>query len=156
MRLKPTLLVLCGLIAISSPALAQRLPVFEDCPRAVQSIEKTPRLNFPDAQSRKYRSVLRDAANGPVNFAGRYVLAEWGFGARCVMAAAIDKTSGRVVPLPFTASDWPLDVDEPIEYRVDSCMVIVKGSRNESNEHGTYYYAFDGASFNLRATAPRQ
>ncbi|MEZ2349043.1 hypothetical protein [Caballeronia sp. RCC_10] len=44
---------LCGLIAISSPALAQRLPVFEDCDGAVQSIEKTPRLDLPDAQTRK-------------------------------------------------------------------------------------------------------
>jgi hypothetical protein len=70
MRLKPSLLLLCGVIAIISPALAQRLPDFQDCPRAVQSIEKTPRLNFPDAQTRKYRSVLRDAANGPVDFAG--------------------------------------------------------------------------------------
>ncbi|MDR5731881.1 hypothetical protein QCE47_05905 [Caballeronia sp. LZ025] len=156
MRLKPSLLLLCGVIAIISPALAQRLPDFQDCPRAVQSIEKTPRLNFPDAQTRKYRSVLRDAANGPVGFAGHFVLAESGCGAGCVMAAAIDKQSGRIVPLPFTVSDWPLDVDEPIEYRANSCMVIVKGSRNESNEHGTYYYAFDGTSFHLRATAPRQ
>ena len=72
------------------------------------------------------------------------------------MAAAIDKKSGRIVPLPFTVSDWPLDVSEPIEYRANSCVVIVKGSRNESNEHGTYYYAFNGTSFHLRATAPRQ
>ncbi|MFM0051120.1 hypothetical protein [Caballeronia grimmiae] len=156
MRLKPTLLLLCGLIAISSTALAQRLPVFEDCPRAVQSIEQAPRLKLSDAQTRKYRSVLRDAANGPVDFAGHYILAEWGCGAGCVMAAAIDKKSGRIVPLPFTVSDWPLDVSEPIEYRANSCVVIVKGSRNESNEHGTYYYAFDGTSFSLRATTPRQ
>ena len=72
------------------------------------------------------------------------------------MAAAIDKKPERIVPLPFTVSDWPLDVDEPVEYRANSCMVIVKGSPNESNERGTYYYAFDGESFNLRATAPRQ
>jgi hypothetical protein len=29
---------------------------------------------------------------------------------------------------------------------------VIRGSRNESAEHGTYYYAFDGKRFNLRAS----
>lgn len=152
MRVKPILSVACGLIAMMSPAYAQRVPAFKDCPRVVQSINSTPRLVFADARIRRYRSVLRDAASGPVNFAGHYVLAEWGCGSGCVMAAAIDKKSGRVVPLPFTVSDWPLDVSEPIAYRADSCMLIVRGSRNENGEHGTYFYAFDGTAFRLHAS----
>ncbi|WP_321915031.1 MULTISPECIES: hypothetical protein [unclassified Paraburkholderia] len=70
------------------------------------------------------------------------------------MAAAIDTKTGRVTSLPFTVSDWPLDVTEPLTYRSDSCMLVVRGSRNEREEQGTYWYAFDGKAFRLHATVP--
>ncbi|VVD30291.1 conserved protein of unknown function [Paraburkholderia dioscoreae] len=69
------------------------------------------------------------------------------------MAAAIDAKSGRVTSLPFTVFDWPIDVTEPLSYRADSCLLGVHGSRNESTERGTYYYAFDGKTFRLRTSA---
>ena len=68
------------------------------------------------------------------------------------MAAAVDAKSGHVTSLPFTVSDWPLDVTEPLSYRANSCLLVVRGSRNESAEHGVYYYAFDGKAFQLRAS----
>ncbi len=111
-----------------------------------------PRMIFTDATARHYRSILREAAKEPINFAGHYVLATWGCGAGCVMAAAIDTNSGRVTSLPFTVSDWPLDITDPLAYRADSCLLIAHGSRNENAEHGTYYYAFDGKTFTLRAS----
>ncbi|MFP3551748.1 hypothetical protein SB861_13645 [Paraburkholderia sp. SIMBA_049] len=67
------------------------------------------------------------------------------------MAAAVDTKTGRVTSLPFTVSDWPLDVMEPLTYRADSCMLVVQGSRHESEERGTYYYTFDGKAFRQRA-----
>lgn len=139
--------------AVSSVARAESLPKFEDCPVAIESKHaNVPRLIFTDAKSRHYSSIIRDAAKEPINFAGHYVLATWGCGAGCVMAAAIDTNSGRVTSLPFTVSDWPLDITEPLAYRADSCLLIAHGSRNESSEHGTYYYGFDGKAFNLRAS----
>ncbi|WP_233872464.1 hypothetical protein [Paraburkholderia adhaesiva] len=149
---KPSIFVaLSVLYAVSGIAHAQRPPAFEDCPTTVQSKHATPRLVF-DSRSREYRSAIADAARGPINFAGRYILAEWGCGAGCVMAAAVDTKTGRVTSLPFTVSDWPLDVTEPLTYRANSCMLAVQGSRNESKEQGTYWYAFDGKAFRLRAT----
>ncbi|MFX1762657.1 hypothetical protein PWP93_08705 [Paraburkholderia sp. A1RI-2L] len=139
-----------GVLAIS--AHAQRLPSFEDCPVTVQAKHVTPRLTFADARGRQYKTTIQEAARGPVDFAGRYILATWGCGAGCVMAAAIDAQSGRVTSLPFTVSDWPLDVTGPLSYRADSCLLVVRGSRNESAGHGTYYYAFDGKTFQLRAS----
>ncbi|MFD1557950.1 hypothetical protein ACFSHT_20370 [Paraburkholderia silviterrae] len=111
-----------------------------------------PRVTFADTRAQQYQTAIRDAAKGPINFAGRYILASWGCGAGCVMAAAIDATSGRATSLPFSVSDWPLDVTEPLSYRANSCLLIVRGSRDESAEHGTYYYAFDGNAFRLRAS----
>jgi hypothetical protein len=138
--------------AMSCMVHAEPLPRFEDCLVAVQSKPASaPRLKFADAQGKKYKTVIRDAASEPVNFAGHYVLTTWGCGAGCVMAAAIDTQSGRVTSLPFTTSDWPTNVTEPLAWRANSCLLVVRGSRNEGSEHGTYYYAFDGKTFKLRA-----
>ncbi|SMG58294.1 hypothetical protein [Paraburkholderia susongensis] len=137
----------------SSIARAEPPLRLEDCPVAVEPAHAIPHLTFTDAKARHYSSVIRDATKEPVNFAGRYVLATWGCGAGCVMAAAIDTKTGRVISLPFTVSDWPADVTEPLSYLADSCLLIVRGSRNESAQHGTYYYAFDGKTFRLRTRA---
>lgn len=148
-------LVLSMLCAESGIALAQRPPAFEDCPATVLAKHAPPRRLVFDARSRIYHSVITDAARGPVDFAGHYILAQWGCGSACLIAAAVDTKTGRVTSLPFTVSDWPPDVTAPLTYRANSCMLIVEGSRNESDEHGTYYYDFDGEAFRLRAAVPR-
>ncbi len=137
--------------ALTTPVRSQRFPTFEDYPTTVQAKHTTPRIQFADAGGRQYRTVIRGAAKGPIDFAGHYILATWGCGSGCVMAAAIDAESGRVTSLPFTVSDWPLNVSEPLGYKADSSLLIVRGRRNESAEHGTYYYVFDGRAFRLRA-----
>ncbi|WP_233865241.1 hypothetical protein [Paraburkholderia adhaesiva] len=149
----PLLVVLTALATVSGVAHAQQPASFEDCPATVQAGRVPPRLVF-DAGSRAFRSAVADVSRGPVNFAGHYRLAQWGCGAGCVMAAAIDVKTGRVTSLPFTVSDWPLDVTEPLAYRANSCMLTVQGSRNESKEHGTYWYVFNGKAFHLRSAVP--
>jgi len=133
-------------------AHAASLPTFDTCPARVQTKHTMLRLAFTDDHSRQYRTIIREAAKGPVNFAGHYILATWGCGAGCIMGATIDATTGRVISLPFTISDWPLNATDPLSYRVDSCLLIAQGSRNEANAHGTYYYTFDGKAFILRAS----
>lgn len=130
------------------------MPTFTTCPTTVRTQHATSPLKFTDAKSRQYHTVISEAAKAPVNFAGGFVLTTWGCGSGCIMAAVIDTKTGRVTSLPFTVSDWPLDVTEPLSYRADSCLLIVKGSRNESAAHGTYYYLFDGKTFRLRASEP--
>lgn len=154
MRTRSIPVVLLLLCAASGIVHAQQAPRFEDCPATIVAKRTPARLTF-DIRSRQYRSAIREAASGPINFAGHYIFAQWGCGAGCVMAAAIDTKTGRVTSLPFTVSDWPLDLTEPLTHRANSCMLVVQGSRNESEEHGTYYYGFDGKSFRLRAAFPR-
>lgn len=151
-RILTTLLALGVMLecAYASPSV----PAFNAYPAKVETKHTVPSLTFADARARQYRTVIRNAAKGPIDFAGHFILATWGCGAGCIMAAAIDTTSGRVTSLPFAVSDWPMDVPEPLSYRADSCLLVVKGSRNESDEHGTYYYVFDGKAFRLRASEP--
>lgn len=137
---------------LANAAYAQHVPTFDDCSVTIEHKRTTPRVRFSDAVERQYQTVIRDAAKGPIDFAGHYILATWGCGSSCVMAAAIDAKTGRVTSLPFTVSDWPLEVTEPLSYHATSCLLVVRGSRNESAEHGTYYYTFDGKAFQLRAS----
>lgn len=105
-------------------------------------------VQLMDARSRDHASALRAAARGRPNFAGHFVLATWGCGASCVMGAAIDARTGAVAWLPFTVCCWTIDVSTPLEYRRDSRMLIVHGSRDEQGAGGdAHYYAFDGRRF---------
>lgn len=105
-----------------------------------------------DPKSREYATRLRESAHQPPNFAGHFVLASWGCGASCVMTAAIDvgrgAQAGQVVWLPFTVCCWDVDVSKPLDFRVDSRLLVVHGSRNEHGG-GTYDYTFDGKAFKL-------
>jgi hypothetical protein len=66
------------------------------------------------------------------------------------MAAAIDPKTGAVIRLPFTVSNWPLAVTEPLNYKPNSRLLIITGSRNEKG-NGTYDYELVGLSFKLVA-----
>lgn len=141
-----------SLLLTVSTAMAE-LPVttFEDCaaPSEPSSApRRLPRLKLSDPQARRYASVLQEGAAQPINFAGHYILTTWGCGAGCLMAAAIDARSGRVVMLPFTVSDWPLTVSEPLSYRENSCLLGVQGRRDEQAS-GAFVYRFDGKHFRL-------
>jgi len=143
-------LVLICLLAgfLSAPARAAETLRFEDYAAAVEKVEHPAAPRLSDAKSRQYKSQLRDVADREVNFAGHYVLASWGCGASCVMAAAVDAKTGSVAWLPFTVCCWPLEIEEPLEFKPDSRLLIVHGGRNEKAS-GIYFYAFDGTRFQL-------
>lgn len=148
--MRASLISLTTVLALSLTQALAAAPNFTDYPAAPETAKKPPRLKLTDAESRRYVTQLREASRQAPDFAGHYILANWGCGAGCVMAAAIDTHSGSVHMLPFTVSDWPLEVTEPLSYRPESRLLIVRGSRNEKGK-GTYYYEFDGRSFKLLA-----
>lgn len=128
------------------PAGPAAPPRFASYPAKVEQIRKIPQLRLTTSQVRRYRTELREASNHPPDFAGHYILANWGCGASCVLAAAIDAKTGAVTLFPFTVSNWPLDVTEPLTYKQDSRLLLVQGSRNEKGS-GTAAYEFTGHSF---------
>lgn len=143
-----TLLVVSLLLLAAIPVLASELPKFEDCPVAQEVVKKPAHLKLSNPGSKQYATTLRQASKQPINFAGHFVLATWGCGSGCVMGGAINVKTGDVAMLPFTVSDWPLNVTEPLQFKKDSCLLTVQGSRNEEG-HGKYYYKFDGSSYEL-------
>jgi hypothetical protein len=146
MRVLALAFLLAASVCVASPR-------FTDCATVVQHFSVPANLKLI-GNDRAYATQLRRTVGQPVNFAGRFVLTGWGCGAGCVMGAAVDAQTGAVVMLPFTVSDWPLDVTEPLEFRKDSCLLIVHGRRNEE-ERGTFFYRFDGKRFQLLESSAR-
>lgn len=123
-------------------------PRFEDFAVTDTFAGKAAKVRLVSADDKEYATRIREASRQKPNFAGRYVLASWGCGASCLSTVAIDAKTGRVTWLPFTVCCWDVDVNEPIEFRRDSRLLVVHGSRNEEGS-GTYYYALDEDGFKL-------
>lgn len=143
--LLPLLLAPCVLESVQK---ADVVPKFEDYRVTEQYSGKNakPVLSTPD--EREFRTRLREAAQDKVNFAGHYVLTAWGCGAQCLMGAVIDARTGKVYWLPSKICCWPLEVEKPLDFRIDSRLVILTGSRDEEKQ-GVYYYKFQASHFTL-------
>ena len=132
---------------------AQKLtPKFGDYP----VVEKQKIKNAPVVLSKNdliYRTRLKEAAKQKPNFAGHYILTTWGCGMECLMGALIDAKTGRIYQLPFTICCWGDGVGDdfnPIEFRLDSKLIIFSGARDEKDgDVGKHYYIFDKSSFKL-------
>jgi hypothetical protein len=128
----------------------QRLPRFKDYPVS----DFFTGANAPlvlKRDDRMFRTRLREASREKPNFAGHYILTFWGCGTSCVMGAVVDAKTGRVYWWNFTVCCWPNDVDdkfEPIEYRLNSSLIVFSGARNEKEgDVGAHFYRFDRGRF---------
>jgi len=147
----------CLLILVLSAALSghsqSRIPQFRDYPPDSKYGGK----NAPVIITRKdrmYRTRLTEAAKEKPNFAGHYILTAWGCGAGCLMGAVIDANTGKVYGFPHTICCWnDIQRDDkfsPIEFRINSRLVVFSGVRNEAEgDQGTHFYEFDGSNFKL-------
>jgi hypothetical protein len=135
------------------------LPTFDqykvEVPEHV-SVAKSVRTNSADAK--RYKTVLTDALKGGPNFAGTYTLARVGCGSSCNWIAIIDTKSGAVVSPGFTlsfANTW-IGSDEPVEFRRDSALVILRGCLNENDKAcGVYAMKWDGKKLQTLETVPK-
>ena len=141
----------------------------EDCPEQVlqsqnQALEfgdypvaeKYRNKNAPVVLSKKdriYRTRLKEAAKQKPNFAGHYILTTWGCGMECLMGAVIDAKTGKVYQIPFTICCWGDDISEdfkPIEFKLDSKLMVFTGSRDEKEDDvNKHYYIFNNNNFEL-------
>ncbi len=139
------------LIALPGYALEdQRSPRFQDYPVLEKYKGKNARLILSH-NDRKYRTRLMIASKQKPNFAGHYILTAWGCGMECRMGAVIDARTGNVIWFPFTICCWGSGVPEnfePIEFRLDSNLIVVNGARNEKEgDNGKHFYKFEKNHF---------
>lgn len=102
-------------------------------------------------EARSYRTRLRNAVKGEVNFAGKYILTTWGCGTSCITGAVIDARSGAVQFLPGTICCW-FEAGEdtyPIDYKLDSNLIIFTGLIDEKQPIAKHYYELRDGQFEL-------
>ncbi len=138
---------LFALAAAPLPAASPPIPQFDNFPAPAWSGRVSPTV-IQSADDRKFAARLRQLSGRAPNFAGHYTMSSWGCGASCTMSVAVDAQTGNVIWLPFTVCCWNPDIEQPVQFRRDSKLVIVHGSRNETG-NGTYYYLFDQNRFTL-------
>lgn len=104
--------------------------------------------------AREFRTVLREGAAGPADFAGHYRVVEWGCGSPCHTFAIVESSSGRVVMPGLAAMSG-------IAYRADSRLLVVEPPEDvvELCEEEwmkpicegvySYYYLWDGSHLAL-------
>ena len=138
---------------LPSPAAAQEpVPAFEDFPVAEIYRGAAAPLDLADNRAaQEYRTRLSQAAQEKPNFAGHFILTNWGCGAACVQTAIIDAQTGLVFMLPFYVCCWS-GMDDPLEYRLDSSLLVIRGRRNEQLPEAVYYYHWNGGQLELLQT----
>jgi hypothetical protein len=118
------------------------LPRFADFPAQGKYSGKNSAVVLRTAD-REFRTRLRTAARQPPNFAGHYILTAWGCGAECLAGAVIDANSGELYWFPHTICCWGADVDDkfrPIEFHLDSRLIVFSGARNEKEGDGGAHF----------------
>ena len=90
--------------------------------------------------------ILTEAAEGGVNFAGKYVVFHYSCGGGCITGGILDATTGKLTaefPEEFVAGDEPETFRT--EYRKDSRLILIEGtSAYDGTFQKQYYELFDG------------
>ncbi len=121
-----------------STCVCAQMPTFEQYPVTSHYTGPVRSLKLISAQDKEFRSHLAETAQRPVNFAGHYVLSTVGCGASCVLTSILDAKTGRVSWLPFSLGCWNSDVLDPVQFRLDSDLLVLSGKRDEASD-GTSY-----------------
>jgi hypothetical protein len=130
--------------------LAQNgIPQFKDYPVRTVYRGKNARLLL-SSDARTFKTRLTQALKGRPNFAGHFIVTTWGCGTGCQVGAVIDASTGRVFWLPFPVGQTS-EVDEdfrPVEFRLDSKLIIFSGVRVDRDEpEGARFYKFEDGRF---------
>ena len=100
-------------------------------------------VDFSTAEgAQKFKTVISGAVAGEANFAGRYVIAEWGCGTSCQDHAIVDLATGKVVRYGLLSAHG-------LEFTADSRLLIVNSPQSAENAPGDgvvtdYYELRDG------------
>ena len=130
-------------LPVGSLSEQKPMPRFQDF-RVSQIFKgKTASVKLSSPQARMFRTMLSVNAKGGVNFAGHYIVATWGCGSDCHSLAIIDARTGNVYFTPSLLSvlGQRYQEEDRLQFRKDSSLLIVAGSRNEEGS-GRYYYVW--------------
>ena len=89
-------LIVCLLTLSNAAAQGKKNPTFAQY-AAKKMTGKAALVNLKShRRANEFRTRLKDAAGGGVNFAGGFIIANWGCGTGCGQGAVIDAITGKV------------------------------------------------------------
>jgi hypothetical protein len=137
------------------PVNVNQVIEFEQYPVEIISAPANKKPILTTKLAKQYKTVITNAMQEPVNFAGHYRVVTWGCGTDCRGFAIVDKVSGVTYTLPgveFVAGLMG-NAEARIQFKTDSRLFIITGSKNDENE-GKFYYLWSGKELKLLATFP--
>jgi hypothetical protein len=169
-------LILTALVlSLSVAAFAQKTPTFAGYRAKVEKVRNV-KVNVASGQARMFRTNLRAAAKGGVNFAGHYILTGWGCGTNCAQMAVIDARTGRAyfprelegvgigycdLPAGDVATDAPAENDmlSGAFFKPNSRLLVFQGFKggdlNKTHSKcGNNYWEWTGSSLRQVAFKP--
>jgi hypothetical protein len=122
----------------ASPATPMAEYAFDEFPATVVSIEKAaiPKVNA-SPKARRFRTALRTETAKGANFAGHFAFVTWGCGVACEEFAVVDALTGDVhFPAKLRVNAYQAVTDEtpPLQFRIDSRLLILTGSPNDGTQ----------------------
>ena len=161
------ILLTVGVSVGASGAVVQRdqsqaaVPAFEQHPAVVSSIVVPAKVRLDShPKARTFRTALRDGAKNGPNFAGHFTIVTWGCGIACQDVSIVDAKSGRVFfpqQLQPTSNDAVTDETPPLQYRLDSKLLIVAGSPLDRDDNiGIHYYLWTGQNLKELLYVPKE
>lgn len=150
------------LLPTASTAYGQiaRVPKFSQYPAKIERA-RVKSIDFKNnPKARKFRTVLKLALNGGVNFAGHYVVTHFGQGTNVSIGAIIDTRNGRVYfPERLDMFGWGLSMvdhaNNSIDNKNDSRLLILYGCDGKDGNWGTHYYLWTGNKLKKIAFDPK-
>ncbi len=136
----------------------KRIPRFKDYPVATIYKGKPSPLKLTREEKRLYGEKLQYTIEnyGEVDFAGRYIVANWGCGMWCNWSAIINAKTGKVYwwngilsfCFPHLDKDFVCNENfSNVEYRIESKLIVFFGRRNDADDRGFHYYKFENGRF---------
>ncbi|MFZ1702678.1 MAG: hypothetical protein WBO10_13625 [Pyrinomonadaceae bacterium] len=166
--MKRLTLVLIGILILATFGIGQQSknPTFGRYPAKVEK-RTAKAIDFRRSPSAlTFRTRLREAITGEVNFAGRFILTLWGCGTGCSQSAIIDAKTGRTF-FPdelLGVSAWfgsvSDDFPETYTYRKNSRLLVIRGTPgpmkdgDSDQKQGTYYYEWRTSRLRLLKFIP--
>ena len=142
---KVFLVLLTSLWVSISCTASESFPEFSDYPVSKFTDKAVP-VELTTEQEQMFRTRLTDASKQPIDFAGEHVLAYWGCGASCTVAAAVSVKTGQVAFFPGTICCNQSDFNK-LDYKLESNLLIVTGYINEDGVYGRHYYVLRDNDF---------
>ncbi len=131
----------------------EHLPTEADFKAQEASVARPKPPVLTTARDRFYRTAIEDAAARGPNFAGHYVVAQWGCGTGCRGFVVVDVNTGKVYDTRFRDVDYHYPSDpysdfgwwcysDTLTYDVNSRLLIIEGCL-DGKQCGRNYFVME-------------